>query len=116
LRGFVPSIGLWIKVRQHRRLGNGQPILHICTLLRNLVDNALRHGAAVAPLEAALLAFVTFMVVNDGPVPPVGLARLANRFERAVFRGYGSGLGLAITAALAGRVGSHLVPHPPPRP
>lgn len=67
----------------------------------------------MAPLEAAWLADVTFMVVNDGPVPPVGLA---NRFERAVICGYGSGLGLATASALAGRIGSHLVPHPPSRP
>jgi two-component system OmpR family sensor kinase len=78
-------------------------------LLRNLVENALRHGAPDAPVEVALTADGTLMVANDGPVvPPDVLARLSNRFERGTDRTEGSGLGLAIVAAIAKGAGTRL--------
>ncbi|MBB5221642.1 two-component system OmpR family sensor kinase [Amaricoccus macauensis] len=77
-------------------------------LFRNLVENALRHGAA-APVDVVLSGDGILSVANDGPVIPGGaLARLTNRFERAGADGDGSGLGLAIVAAIAGRTASRL--------
>ena len=79
-------------------------------LCRNLIDNALRHGAAAGPVEVRLGPDGLLTVANDGPVvPPEMLARLTGRFERAAGSAEGSGLGLAIVAAIAGRIGSPLV-------
>lgn len=78
-------------------------------LLRNLVENALRHGAAGTVADVSLTAEGVLVVANDGPVVPQDiLARLTNRFERAGARGGGSGLGLAIVAAIAERTRSRL--------
>jgi two-component system OmpR family sensor kinase len=79
-------------------------------LLRNLVDNALRHGLPDAPVTVALRPDGTLTVANEGPVlPPEVLARLITRFERAGSTAEGSGLGLAIVAAIAERTGGRLV-------
>lgn len=75
-------------------------------LLRNLVENALRHGRADAPVDVSLQADGTLIVANDGPVLPAkDLDRLTQRFERAGSDATGSGLGLAIVAAIAERTG-----------
>ncbi len=79
-------------------------------LCRNLVENALRHGAENAPVEVRLTADGHLIVANDGPVLPRDtLDRLTSRFERAGASTDGSGLGLAIVAAIANRIGSPLV-------
>lgn len=79
-------------------------------LCRNLVENALRHGAEGGAVEVVLGADGQFCVANEGPaLPPAALARLTARFERANARTDGSGLGLAIVAAIAERIGSALV-------
>lgn len=81
----------------------------LAILLRNLVDNALRHGAAGTVIDVSLTDDSVLIVANDGPVIPQDiLDRLTNRFERAAARGDGSGLGLAIVAAIAERAGSLL--------
>ena len=86
----------------------------LAILLRNLVENALRHGSPDAPVEIALRQDGTLSVGNDGPVlPPDVLERLMDRFERAGATAEGSGLGLAIVAAIAERTGSTLVLHSP---
>ena len=78
-------------------------------LLRNLIENALRHGAAEAPVDVTLTADGMLSVANDGPtVPADRLASLTDRFERAGTGGDGSGLGLAIVAAIAERTGARL--------
>lgn len=78
-------------------------------LCRNLVGNALRHGAKDSPVEVALTADGQLFVANDGPVVPrETLNRLTARFERANAGTDGSGLGLAIVAAIADRIGSPL--------
>ena len=78
-------------------------------LLRNLIENALRHGAAEAPVDVTLSADGTLSVANDCPAVPAGrLASLTDRFERAGTGGDGSGLGLAIVAAIAERTGARL--------
>jgi two-component system OmpR family sensor kinase len=79
-------------------------------LLRNLVENALRHGAKNSQVDVALTADGLLSVANDGPVlPPSTLDRLTGRFERANASADGSGLGLAIVAAIANRIGSSLI-------
>jgi two-component system OmpR family sensor kinase len=76
-------------------------------LMRNLIENALRHGQADSPIEVTLAADGTLTVANDGPVLPADdLARLTQRFERAGPDGAGSGLGLAIVRSIAERTGS----------
>lgn len=77
-------------------------------VVRNLVDNALRHGAQTAPVEVTLTDG-GLRVANDGPVlSPETLDRLTDRFARAGARAEGSGLGLAIVAAIAERSGGAL--------
>ena len=75
-------------------------------LVRNLVSNALRHGAEVRLwLEPGLVR-----VENDcDPLAPEDLARIGARFERApgAVRG-GAGLGLAIVQTILGRAGGAL--------
>ncbi len=79
-------------------------------LCRNLVENALRHGAESAPVDVTLTGDGQLMVANDGPVLPRGtLDRLTARFERVNASAEGGGLGLAIVAAIADRIGSSLV-------
>jgi two-component system OmpR family sensor kinase len=83
-------------------------------LCRNLVENALRHGADTAPVEVTLTADGRLIVANDGPVlAQNALDRLTARFERANAGTGGSGLGLAIVAAIADRIGSRLVLNSP---
>ncbi len=78
-------------------------------LCRNLIDNALRHGAQDAPVDVTLSADGTLSVANDGPpVPPETLPRLTARFERGAAGAEGTGLGLAIAAAIAERLGTAL--------
>lgn len=79
-------------------------------LCRNLVENALRHGADTAPVEVTLTPEGRLVVANEGPVLPRDrLDRLTARFERANVGAEGSGLGLAIVAAIADRIESPLV-------
>ncbi len=78
-------------------------------LCRNLIDNALRHGAQDAPVAVTLTADGVLSVANDGPpVPPETLSRLTARFERGAAGAVGTGLGLAIAAAIAERLGTAL--------
>jgi two-component system OmpR family sensor kinase len=79
-------------------------------LCRNLVENALRHGAETTPVEVTITRDGHLIVANDGPVQPRDtLDRLTARFERANASADGSGLGLAIVAAIANRIGSPLI-------
>ncbi|MCX7349913.1 MAG: ATP-binding protein [Alphaproteobacteria bacterium] len=79
-------------------------------LLRNLIENALRHGAQDGRIDVTLSPGGTLTVANDGPVvPPETLSRLTARFERGGAGNEGSGLGLAIVAAIAERLGSKLI-------
>ena len=71
-------------------------------LARNLIENAVNHSPAGAPIDIALSATGRLSVANGGPaVPPDQLSRLKLRFERGNASGPGSGLGLAIAEAIA---------------
>lgn len=77
-------------------------------VLRNLVENALRHGTPGAPVGIALSGSGALTVDSAGPeIPPAVLAQLTERFTRASARD-GSGLGLSIVAAIAKRSGARL--------
>jgi len=87
----------------------------LAILARNLIDNALRHGAAGRPIRVTLDTEGRMTVVNEGlPVAPDKLPELTNRFVRGG-SGEGSGLGLAIVAAIAQRAGGSLQIHSPAR-
>jgi len=69
-------------------------------LARNLIENALKHGAPDA-LVSVRLAAGLFEVSNHGAIVPAEqLERLVRPFERGPTRSEGSGLGLAIAAAI----------------
>lgn len=98
------------------------------TALRNVLDNALRHGPPDTPvwLEARLLEPHQVEVHADGKrtelafcvrdagegLSPHELEQLTRRFWRAS-SAEGSGLGLAIVAAIAERFGGRLAFHSP---
>ncbi|MCM2474499.1 two-component sensor histidine kinase [Rhizobium sp. CG5] len=75
-------------------------------LYRNLIENALKHGAQDGLVEAVLQADGLLCVANDGPVLPAeAMNRLMQRFERGEGKIGGSGLGLSIIKAIADRTG-----------
>lgn len=75
-------------------------------LFRNLIENALKHGAQDGVVEASLDADGSLRVANDGPVlPGEATDRLMQRFERGDAKIGGSGLGLSIIKAIADRAG-----------
>ena len=78
-------------------------------VLRNLTDNALRHGRPGTPVRIALSPDGRLTVSNESPVvSPAVLDRLTHRFERGDASAEGSGLGLAIVATIAERTGGRL--------
>ncbi len=82
--------------------------------LRNLMENALRHGDAGAPVRVTLEPNGTLRVANAGPiVPPDELQTLTRRFSRRDRSAQGSGLGLAIVQVIADETGGQLTLHSP---
>jgi two-component system OmpR family sensor kinase len=78
-------------------------------LCRNLIENALRHGAPGTDIVVRLTPAGQLSVENDcDPVPAEVLDRLGTRFVRAPGAGKGSGLGLAIVHAIVARGGGRL--------
>jgi signal transduction histidine kinase len=90
----------------------------IRTLIRNLVDNAVRHsptGGKVRihidrPAAPPLRAGARLTVEDEGPgIPPAERERVFDRFFRRPDAAEGgSGLGLAIVSAIAGRHRAHV--------
>lgn len=78
-------------------------------LLRNLIENALKHGAVDQPVAVSLSNTALLRVVNAGPVvPPAVLAQLTGRFVRGDSQAEGSGLGLAIAATITRGVAANM--------
>ncbi|GEO87025.1 MULTISPECIES: sensor histidine kinase [Alphaproteobacteria] len=76
-------------------------------LSRNLVENALKHGAQDRPVEVMLDRDGVLCIANDGPtLPPEAMDRLMRRFERGSGKISGAGLGLAIVKVIADRAGA----------
>ncbi len=70
-------------------------------LLRNLIENAVKHGSATQPIEVSMGGDGTLRISNSGnTVPAQDLSVLRNRFARAPTDATGSGLGLAIADAI----------------
>ncbi|MCM0612105.1 sensor histidine kinase N-terminal domain-containing protein [Marinobacter sediminum] len=83
-------------------------------LVRNLVENALKHGDTGAPVRVRLSADGTLSVANRGDIiAPDELALLRNRFVRSKTDALGSGLGLAIVEAIVEGAGVQLALHSP---
>ncbi|MBS1184163.1 MAG: integral rane sensor signal transduction histidine kinase [Proteobacteria bacterium] len=77
-------------------------------LARNLIENALKHGAPDDPVDVCLDGD-RFTVRNHGPVVAAAdVERLMRPFERGSSRSDGSGLGLAIVAAVCRGAGLKL--------
>ncbi|MGE5621440.1 MAG: ATP-binding protein [Candidatus Bathyarchaeota archaeon] len=79
-------------------------------VLRNLVENAVRHAAKGGQVMVEVErgpAGVEMRVIDDGPgIPPEELSQVTRRFYRtAATDGPGTGLGLAIVTAIAQRYG-----------
>jgi two-component system OmpR family sensor kinase len=104
-------------------LGNAQPLTvsgdpeALRTLLRNLVDNAVRYGGdggrvdvSIEEAGSADAPCVELAVTDSGPgIPPEERARVLDRFyRRAGTAATGSGLGLAIVKAIADAHGATL--------
>lgn len=84
----------------------------LAIVLRNLVENALRHGAEGGKVTVRIGGDASLAVTNDGPVVPVP-NDLVKRFERGATRSGGSGLGLAIVARILQQVDATLVLNSP---
>jgi two-component system OmpR family sensor kinase len=79
-------------------------------VVRNLVENGLKHGASGATVAITLSRDGILTVCNEGaPVPADLLARLSRPFERGRTGTDGEGLGLAISHAVASGIGGELV-------
>lgn len=77
--------------------------------LRNLVENALKHGPPGEPIQVMLEEDGALLVTNGGPpITAEQFSRLCRRFEQGVALSDGAGLGLAIISAIAGGLGGTL--------
>lgn len=78
-------------------------------LARNLIDNALKHGAVDQPIKVSLSESGLLRVVNGGElVAPEKLALVRQRFVRSDTKSLGSGIGLAIVDAISSGAGIKL--------
>lgn len=78
-------------------------------LIRNLIENALRHGAEGQPITVSLNQQGQLRVANRGAIVPAEqLALLRQRFVRCAAQGLGSGIGLAIVDAIVTGAGIEL--------
>jgi two-component system OmpR family sensor kinase len=76
-------------------------------LIRNLLDNAIKHGSKNQPIEISFSSQGVLSIVNAGSVIPAEtLAQLRRRFVRSNTLVQGSGLGLAIADAIVTAVGA----------
>ncbi|UZE96146.1 sensor histidine kinase [Alkalimarinus alittae] len=83
-------------------------------LVRNLLDNALKHGAKGRPVEISFSSEGVLKVVNDSSVIPADtLAQLRQRFVRSNTAVQGLGLGLAIVDAIVSGAGATMAINSP---
>jgi two-component system OmpR family sensor kinase len=77
--------------------------------LRNMIENALKHGPADEPVPVTLAQDGALSVANGGPaLAPEDFQRLSARFARGATASEGAGLGLAILVAIAKGLGGTL--------
>ncbi len=114
LRNNAGSIQITIDPRAEHEVAIDQDALGI--VLHNLIDNALAHGAAGAPVQIAIGAGATLSVVNRGPViPSEDMPKLRERFSRGDTTGEGSGLGLSIVDTIMRQSGGRMDLYSPAR-
>jgi len=83
--------------------------------VRNLIQNALIHGAADGAVFVEAGPGPVVRVRNHGPVvPPETMARLTERFARGATRASGTGLGLAVVSTIMQQTGGALMLTSPP--
>jgi two-component system OmpR family sensor kinase len=71
-------------------------------LLRNLLENGLKHGDPDKPVEVYLSPKAELRVLSPGPeIPPETLSSLTRPFVRGDTMASGTGLGLAIVKSIA---------------
>ena len=76
-------------------------------LIRNLLDNAIKHGAQNQPVEINFSAKGVLRIANAGSVVPAEtVAQLRRPFVRSNTTAQGSGLGLAIADAIVTGIGA----------
>jgi two-component system sensor histidine kinase TctE len=81
--------------------------------IKNLIDNALKHGGAEGPLQVALTVDATHCIVTIADHGPGIAAAEANTVFERFARGQsapqgGAGLGLAIVKRVADSHGAHI--------
>jgi two-component system, OmpR family, sensor kinase len=77
--------------------------------MRNLIDNAVNHGAREGQIDVQVTRGGVIRIINEGPiVPPDALRNLKERFVRWQSRSAGSGLGLAIVETISAQIGGNL--------
>jgi len=82
--------------------------------VRNLIQNALIHGAAGGTVFVEAGPGAVVRVRNHGPVvAPEVMARLTERFARGATRASGTGLGLAVVTTIMAQTGGKLRLHSP---
>lgn len=83
--------------------------------LRNLIDNALTHGARDGRVEIIRQDGGTIRVINGGPsLRPEVMNEITKRFSRGRTDGAGSGLGLAIVETIMEQSNGRLILLSPP--
>lgn len=83
-------------------------------VLRNLIENSLKHGAREAPVRVIVGPGSTLHIQNEGaPLDPAELARLGRPFVRGGTTADGSGLGLSIARGIIEQAGGSLTLHSP---
>ncbi len=83
-------------------------------LVRNLVDNAIKHADKNQAVEISFSAQGKLSIVNSANIiPDEMLKQLRQRFVRSNKLAQGSGLGLAIADAIATGIGATLTLHSP---
>ena len=102
-----------------RALAVAVPAPLLRAALRNLLDNALRHGTSTHPvrftLDRSVTGWVCFQIQDRGRgMSEAECAQAVQRFWRHSPGTTGSGLGLPIVMAIAQRYGGSLTLHPAP--
>lgn len=78
-------------------------------VVRNLIENALKHGAAAAPVQVVAGHDGTLRIRNEGaPLDAESLSRLGVPFVRGDSPAEGSGLGLSIARGILEQAGGRL--------
>ncbi|WP_417805923.1 ATP-binding protein [Thalassospira lucentensis] len=82
--------------------------------MRNLIENALKHGKDDSPVVIEIKGSNVITVSNDGDVvDPQDMTELTARFKRSHTKARGAGLGLSIVDTIMRNTGGKLTLHSP---